>query len=329
MKAVRYHAYGGPEQLQVDEVEPPTPGGDEVLVAVRAASVNPVDAVWREGHLAPDEDEESAFGEGLLPAVTGTDLAGEVAAVGDDVSAFAPGDRVFGTGLADDPRATFAELAVAPADHLAHLPDAVSFEAAAAGAHVGGTAWRALIEYGEVAPADTVLVHGGSGGVGHMAVQLAAAAGAQVLATAGSDRARETVRDLGADAVLDYGCKDLAAAVREAAGGGVDVILDPHTGEYLPLDVEVASVGARITHLNGDFPAMSHAFATRTKELAIQGVAMHNTPDVGAVMAKLATLLAGDDLQPVVARTFDLEDAAAAQRFLDEEHVVGKVVVTV
>lgn len=328
MKAVRFHEYGGPGVLRIDDVEPPTPGSGEVLVQVRAASVNPVDAVWRSGHLVPEDEEKSAFGGGLLPAVTGTDLAGVVEEVGDGVEGFAPGDRVFGTGMADDPRATFAELAVAPADHLAILPDAVPFTEAAAAAHVGGTAWRALVVHGHIAPGDTVLVHGGSGGVGHLAVQLASTAGARIVATAGSDRAREVVTDLGADAVLDYESPTLVDDIRDATASDVDLILDPHTGEYLDLDIEVAAMGGRIVHLYGDLPAIPGAFATRTKELTIQGVAMHNTPDIGAVMARLAGLLAAGDLCPHVDRSFGLDEAAAAQRALAEEHVIGKLVVT-
>lgn len=326
MRAVRYHEYGGPEVLRVDDVERPSPGHGELLVDVRAASVNPVDALYREGVLGGDA--EGAFEESPLPAVTGTDLAGVVAAVGPGVEGFDAGDRVFGTGLADAAEATFAEYATVPADHVAHLSASVPFEQAAASAHVGGTAWRAVAEFGDVSPGDAALVHGGSGGVGHLAVQLAAAAGARVVATAGSDRARAAVSDLGAAAVLDYERNDLRAAIREAAGGPVDLVLDAHTGEYLDLDVAVAANGATIAHVNGAFPEMPHPNATRTKELTIQGVAMHNTPDIGAAMGRLDRLLAADELQVLIDRQYDLADAAEAQRAVAEEHVVGKVVVT-
>lgn len=325
MRAIRYHEYGDPEVLQVEEVERPAPGHGDVLVEVRAASLNPLDTLYTRGVLGSDE---GAFEESGLPSTLGTDLAGVVRAVGDDVTAFEPGDRVLGTGMADRDRATFAEYAVAPEDHLAALPEGVAFETAAAGAHVGGTAWRAITEFGNAGPGDTVLIHGGSGGVGHMAVQLAAISGSRVVATAGSERARDAVAEFGADGVIDYDRTDLADAVREAAGEPVDLILDPHTGEYLDLDIEVAANGGTITHINGAFPAIPHPNATRTKELTIQGIAMHNTPDIGAVMGELAGLFADGKLRPHVDRTFDFSEVVEAYRTLSEERVIGKIVLT-
>jgi NADPH:quinone reductase-like Zn-dependent oxidoreductase len=326
MKAVRYHEYGGPGVLELDDVERPTVESDQLLVDVRAASVNPVDALYRRGVIGGGD---GAFEGSELPAVTGTDFAGEVAAVGDDVEGFEPGDRVFGTGLADSPHATVADYAVVPADHAATLPSTVDFEQGAGVAHVGGTAWRALIHFGEITPGQRVLIHGASGGVGHIAVQVAAAAGARVVGTVGFARARETVSQLGADVVVDYDRDDLGAAIRDGAKGAIDVILDPHTEEYLPLDVELAAAGGRITHLNGAFPAMAQPAATRTKELTIQGVAMHNTPDVGAALAKLTPLLESGAIRVTIDRTYPLREAARAQRALEEEHVVGKVVITI
>lgn len=324
MRAVRYHEYGDADVLEIDHVERPEPGPGELLVAVRAVSVNPVDGLYRSGVLAGGD---GAFEKTHLPATTGTDVAGEVAAIGGDVTEFEVGERVFGTGLADASRATAAEYAIVPESHLARLPSGVEFRQGAGIAHVGGTAWRALEHYGNVSPGDTVLIHGASGGVGHVAVQLAAMAGARVIGTASSERARTLAGDLGADTVFDYKRDDLDDAIGDAVGSGADIILDPHTGDYLPLDIEVAAVGGRITHLNGAFPPMEQPAATRTKELTIQGVAMHNTPNIGAVMARLARLLNSEDVHVHVDRTYDLEETAAAQRALENEHVVGKLVV--
>lgn len=326
MRAVRYHDHGGPEVLQVDEVPQPSADVDELLVRVRAASVNPVDALHRSGVLGGGD---GAFDDAGLPSVTGTDFAGEVVAVGESVTAFERGDRVFGTGLADASMATVAEYVPVPVDHAAHLPEGIDFEQGAGVAHVGGTAWRAVLTFGEASLDETVLIHGASGGVGHVGVQLAAASGARVIGTARTERARETVRELGADSVLDYRREDLAAAIRGVAEDGVDLILDAHTGDYLPLDVDVAAVGGQVVHLNGAFPPIEHPAATRTKELTIQGVAMHNTDDVGAAMERLARLLETEDLSVVVDRTYGLEETAAAQRALEEDHVVGKIVITI
>lgn len=326
MRAVRYHEYGGPEALEVDEVSRPETGSDELLVAIRAASVNPVDDLYRSGVLA---DSEGAFEGSFLPAVTGTDFAGEVEAVGEDVDAFDVGDRVFGTGLADNPQATVAEYAAVPADHAARLPESVDFVQGAGIAHVGGTAWRSLIKFGDLDPTETVLIHGASGGVGHIAIQIADTVGARVIGTAGSDRARSIVKELGTDFVFDYQRDDLAEAIDDVAADGVDVILDPRTGEHLPLDVDVAAVGGRITHLNGAFPRMEHPAATRTKELTIQGVAMHNTRDIGGAMKPLARLLEDGEVSVHIDRTYKLRETAEAQRALDDEHIIGKVVITI
>lgn len=324
MKSVRYHEYGGPEVLQTDTVDRPEPSQDELLIEVHAASINPVDFLYRRGVLGTDSD--GAFEGSSLPSVIGTDLAGVVTVVGDDVTGFERGDRVFGTGLADNSQATFAEYVAAPADHLARLPENVSFETGAAAAHVGGTAWRTIVEFGNAGPGDWVLIHGGSGGVGHVAVQLAEISGARAIATAGSERARKIVRDLGASAVIDYDQPNLAAEIRETANGPVDLILDPHTGEYLELDIEVAANGGTITHVNGGFPEMPHPNATRTKELTIQGVAMHNTPNINHVMQKLGEFLATGELQINIDRTYTFENASEAHKALSEEHIVGKII---
>lgn len=324
MRAVRYHEYGGPEVLQVDQIDRPEPGPGEVLIQVQATSVNPVDFLYREGVL--DGGEDGAFGGSSLPSVVGTDLAGIVTTIGSDVTKFEPGDRVFGTGLADNRQATVAEYAVAPESHLTTLSDGVSFQEAAAAAHVGGTAWRTVIEFGNIEPGDSVLIHGGNGGVGHVAVQLAALSGANVIATVGSDRASERVLSLGASDVLDYNRSGLAEAIQEAAGGLIDLILDPHTEEYLELDFQVAANGGTISHINGRFPAIPNANPTRTKELTIQGVAMHNTPDIASVMGRLDVLLADGDIRINVDRTHVFADADKAHRAVADEHIIGKVV---
>lgn len=318
MRAVRYHEHGDESVLRVDEVAPPDPGPGEVSIDVRAAAVNPVDVLYRKGILSP----------GSLPAVPGGDVAGVVDSVGPDVTEHAPGDRVFAAGLVAEPWAGYADVAIAPVDRVAPLPGTVEFDAAAASGTVGVTAWRALVDHGRVEPADVVLIHGGSGGVGHVAVQLADRVGASVVATAGSDAARERVRALGADEVLDYDREDLQDAVATTAPDGVDVVLDHMIDEYLPLDVAVAAHGATVVSITGDVPAVPDAGTARGKELTVQFMsASRNTPDVGAVLRRLAVLLGRGDLTVDVARRFDLDEAGEAQRFVDEESFVGKVVV--
>jgi NADPH:quinone reductase-like Zn-dependent oxidoreductase len=174
MRAVRFHEHGDPDVLGVDDVETPEPGPDEVLVEVEAVGVNPVDTYYREGAYAVPE----------LPFVPGSDLAGIVAAVGDEVERFERGDRVFGTGLGNGRSGTYADAVVAPASFLGPLPDDVTFAQGAALALVGVTTWQAFVHHAGIEPAERVLIHGASGGVGHVAVQLADTMGAVVIGTA-------------------------------------------------------------------------------------------------------------------------------------------------
>jgi NADPH2:quinone reductase len=319
MRAVRYHEHGGPEVLTVEEIERPEPGDGEVLVAVEAAAINPVDTYFREGSYEPAS----------LPMIPGSDFAGVVEAVGADVTDFEPGDRVFGTGLGNDRQGTAAEYAVAPTDRLAHLPDAVGFDEGAAVALVGVTAWRALVDHAALRPAETCLVHGGSGGVGHVAVQLAAATGARVVTTA-SEEHHDHVRDLGADVVLDYRRDDLADAVGKASGeGGPDAILDHRLDDYLQFDADVAAQGGRIVGIGNEDVAATfeNVPGARSKELTYVLMSMFNTPDISVVLRTLARLMEAGDLAAEIAGVSDLDEVAEAQRAVLEDSFVGKLVV--
>jgi NADPH:quinone reductase-like Zn-dependent oxidoreductase len=174
MQAVRQHENGGAETFAVEAVPRPTPRDDELLVAVRATSANPVDAYLGAGE----------YGDLPLPRIPGVDVAGEVVTVGESVEGYRPGDRVFGSLLAKHHQGAAAEYVAVPRDRVAHLPDGVDAETGAAAGAVAGTAWRAFFERADPQPGETVLIHGGNGGVGHAAVQLAAAAGAHVVTTA-------------------------------------------------------------------------------------------------------------------------------------------------
>lgn len=315
MRAVRFHEHGGADVLQVDDVEAPDPGPGEVVVDVEAVGVNPVDTYFREG----------AYPVPSLPFVPGSDLAGTVAAVGDRVDRFAAGDRVFGTGLGNGMSGTYAERVAAPADFLATLPEDASFVDAAALGLVGMTAWQAFVRHARVEPAERVLVHGGSGGVGHVAVQLATAMGARVTATASRDH-HDAVRDLGADAVLDYAIGDLETAVVEQ--GAPEVVLDTRMDEYFALDAEVAAQGARIVGIGNETEAatIEPLAAAKGKELRYQFMSMFNTDDKAAVLDHLGSLLADGQIAPVVHRRYGLEEAAEAQRAVLSESFVGKLV---
>lgn len=317
MRSIVYREYGGPEVLEIADVEKPTPDAGEVLVEVEAAGVNPTETYPREGH-----------GTAELPRTPGGDVAGRVSAVGPGVTSFAVGDRVFGTGLQNGQQGTYAEFVPAPVDLLATLPEGVTYSQGAAIGVVGVTAWRAIVDYGAVSPADVVLVHGGSGGVGHLAVQLGHLAGGRVLSTAGTESARDRVREFGADVVFDYARGDLAEAIDGAAPDGVDVVVDHRVGEYVGLDVDVAATGGTIVGIGPPTAAceIDDLWSTLTKDLTVQFMSMSNTPDTSDVLDRLASLLESGRITVAIDREMDLADAAAAHRALESEHVVGKLV---
>ena len=316
MRAVRYHEHGGPEVLQVEDVSRPEPDPGELLVEVRAAGVNPVDTYFREG----------AYPLPGLPWTPASDVAGVVESVGDGVEAFEAGDRVFATGLGRDVQGTCAEYATVPEGLAAALPEGCGFEEGAAVALVGVTAWQALVHHGGVEPGQRALIHSGSGGVGHVAVQLAAAAGARVTTTA-SPAYHDHLLNLGAETVLDYDREDLAEAI--AAAGAPELVLDTLVDEYFELDGEVAAREAIIVGIGNDTATASVPMGPgKFKDLRFQVMSMFNAPDTGAVLSRLATLMAAGDVVPEVAEVYDLEDTADAHRDVLEESFLGKLVVT-
>lgn len=320
MRAIRYHEAGEPSVLQLDEVDRPDPGPDDVIVEIRAASVNPVDAKIRAARTPP------------RPKTTGSDLAGVVTAVGAGVDGYEVGDRVFATGLHTGrfDGGSFADYAAVPADLLAHLPDGVSFEEGAAVALVGVTAWRAFVQRAGLEPGGTAFVHGGNGGVGHVAIGLADALGASAVATARADY-HDVVRSFGADAVFEYDRDDLASAVRSKAGG-VDAVLDHMPETYFETDVEIAADGGSIVVIAGGDASLPTG-AARGKELSVHPMSMSNLatnpdlPNIGPILSRLGRLLDDGRLAVTVDRTLSLEEAAEAHRAVIEESVVGKIVV--
>ena len=215
MKAAFIDRVGPPEVIRYGDLPEPQPGAGQVLVKVRACAVNPIDTYVRAGTVAMPLP---------FPFVVGCDLAGEVAAVGDEVDRLRPGMRVWGSnqGLLGR-QGTCAELAAVDEQWLYPTPDGVTDRDAAAAALVSITAHLGLVSHAALEPGETIFVSGGSGGVGSAVVQIAKALGGRVIATAGTLEKRQRVEDCGADVVLDYHRPDLVAAVLAAAPGGVDV----------------------------------------------------------------------------------------------------------
>ena len=301
MRAVRFHEYGPPQVLRVETVPRPEPGQDEVLVRVHSAGVNPIDWKYRAGYLKEFMPLE-------LPHIPGFDLAGTVAEVGAGVSDFSTGDEVFGRGSG-----TYAEYAVAPVTTLALKPVAVSFDQAATLGIGGVTAWAGLFEAAKLEPGQTLLVHGGAGGVGSFAVQLGRWKGAHVTATASAGNL-DLVRSLGADEVIDYTAVRFEDHVRD-----LDVVLDTVGGEVTDRSWGVLRPGGMLVVIAG-MPDADRAGSHGVRTSGTQA------PEVtGPILAKLAALVESGDLDPQVGETFPLADAARAHAASETGHGRGRI----
>jgi NADPH:quinone reductase-like Zn-dependent oxidoreductase len=305
MRAVRFHEYGPPSVLIVDEVDRPEPQAGELLIRVRAAGVNPIDWKFRAGYL-------KQFMPLVLPYTPGLDVAGTVEVLGDGVTAFAVGDRVFGRGAA-----TYADFAVAPITTIARIPEGVSFEQAAP-LHVGGeTAWVGLFDSAQLEAGQRVLVQGGAGGVGSIAVQIAHWKGAYVIATA-SPANLEFVRSLGADEVIDY----TGVNVEEAAHD-VDVVIDTVGGEVTAHSWGVLRPGGILVMVAG-------APDTKTAEArGVRTTGVAHPPATRPVLEELGRLVESGDLKPQIGHVFPLENAADAHALSETGHGRGRILLKV
>jgi NADPH:quinone reductase-like Zn-dependent oxidoreductase len=307
MRAAVYDEFGGADRLEVRQVDDPPVGPDTVLVRARATSVNPVDWKVREGYL------QAAYPH-HLPIITGWDVAGVVEQVGPAVrTGVQVGDEVFGYVRRDDiAHGTTAELVPAPERTVTRKPASLSFEEAAALPLVGLTAWQALTEALEVTEGDRVLVHAGAGGVGHVAVQIAVALGAEVVATA-SPANHDFLRGLGATEVVDYD----NGPVSEQLSSPVDAVLDLVGGPALEDAPKQVRDSARIASI-----------VDAQTALAQGGRYVFVRPDRDGLDA-LARLADEGRLRVEVARVMPLDEIADAHRLSEEGHVRGKVVVTI
>lgn len=320
--------FGGPDVFEHVERDVPMPGAGEVLIEVAATSVNPVDYKLRSGvaeAFAPD-----------LPAVLHGDVSGTVVAVGADVDTFSEGDEVYGCagGFRGAPHGALADYMPADADLLALKPESLSFAEAAALPLVTITAWEALVEKCRVSPGDDVLVHGATGGVGHVGFQIARARGAEVSVTASSEEALDIAQDLGADHRIRYDTEEVADYVDRLTGGaGFDVVFDTAGGdntercfEAARLNGQVATIAAQEEH------NLLHAYL---KGLSIHTVLMllpmlHGVERArhGAILRDAAMLVESEQLRPLVdARTFTFDEIGEAHAYAASGQHHGKVVV--
>ena len=317
MNAIRVEEFGGPEVMKLVSVPQLRPGPGQVLVRIHAVGINPVETYIRAGTYARKP---------ALPFTPGNDGAGVVEEVGEGVSKFQPGDRVYTAGSISG---TYAEYALCDPVQLHPLPANASFAQGAAMGTPYATAFRGLFQRAQAKPGETLLVHGASGGVGTAAVQLARACGLRVLGTAGTERGRDLVREQGADEVFDHRASDyLAAIVKVTAGRGVDVILEMAAHLNLGKDLTILAPRGRVVVIGNRGRVEIDARETMSRDADIRGMVLPNTPadELASIHAALVAGLADGSLRPVIGRELALAEAPEAHRIVLEPGAFGKIV---
>ena len=315
MRAMVIRRFGGPEVFELADLDRPAPGPGELLVRVVCASANPVDAKLR---------QDGTWAGLEPPVVLGYDVAGIVEAVGPGTHGFAVGDAVYYTPeIFGNPRGAYAEYNVAPAGIVARKPANLSFAEAAAVPLAGGTAWEGVVRRLAVHPGETLLVHGGAGGVGSFAVQFGKAAGARVLATAGSAN-QATLRELGADVAIDYAREDVAAvALRETGGRGVDAVFDTAGHDAIARSLAATRPFGRLACIltpGGTLGALS------LRNLTLHGIFLTRE---ARRLDEMRAVIEQGRVRPLVAEVLPLEEVRKAHERLDSGHGRGKIVLRV
>lgn len=303
IKAVRVHTFGGPEVLSLDEVPMPQPRDDEVTLRVYAASVNPVDYKIREGTSGED-----------LPVTLGRDVSGVVELCGTRAHTLKKGDPLF--AMLGPDRGGNAEYVVVKATEAAAKPESLSHVEAAAVPLAGITAWQGLFDHGGLEPGQRVLIHGGAGGVGHLAIQLAKAADAFVATTVSAEDF-DFVHRLGADQIVDYKKQRFEDVVEE-----VDVVFDLVAGDTQNRSWTVLKPGGRlVSTLSEPSPEQARQHQARGTSYVAQSNA--------AQLAEIGRLIDAGKVKPFVQATYPLEEVAKAEERLEKEHARGKIVLRI
>ena len=306
MKAVVAHEYGAPEVLKFEEVPQPKPKEDEALVRVIASGVNPADPLTLSGKYARE------FGT-HLPLIPGYDIAGVVEKTGAKVTNLKAGDAVYGYPTFGG---GWAEYVTVKQWEVAAKPKTLNFAEAAAVPMGALTAWQALVDTAQLHPGQTILVHGGSGGVGSFAVQIAKARGARVIATA-STANQDMLKQLGADVAIDY-----TKTRFEDVAKDVDAVLDPVGKETLARSYDVVKKGGIVMSL------VARPDPVELEKRGIRGAAISVHPDAED-LAEIASLIDAGKIKPVVTEVLPLSQAIAAQRQAETHHTRGKVVLRI
>lgn len=313
MKAVQFSRTGDPDVLQVQEAQDPTPAATDVLIDVKATTVNRLDLFQRNGSRPVPS----------LPFTPGLEAAGVVIS---DANGFSAGERVLtaNASLAKG-GGGYASKIAAPASDLSRIPDGVSFEQAVAIGLAGSTAWSSLFDKGHLQKGEKVLIWAGSSGVGSLAIQLAKHAGAWVATTASSDTRAETLRALGADLIIDHKKQDVSKVLQEQ--GGVDLVIEL-VSSTLQTSLNACAADARIILIGnlGGQQATVDTQAWRLKRVSVIGGGMaHTSPENEQ---KMLQLVAEKALAPLIAKTLPVEQAAQAHQMLASGEPQGKIVLT-
>ncbi len=321
MRAVTAPEPGGPEALVVSDHPDLEPGPGEVLLEVVASAVNRADTLQRRGHYPPPEGASD---------VLGLECSGRVAALGDGVDGLAVGDEVCALLSAGG----YAEQVVVPAGQVMPVPDGVDLVTAAALPEVACTVWSNVFVVAGLQPQETLLVHGGAGGIGNMAIQLGAALGARVLTTAGTAEKRAFCESLGAERAIDYHEEDFVEVVREA--GGADVILDNMGASYLGRNVAALATEGRLVviGMQGGVKGELNLGALLGKRGAVIATSLRARPAeqkaavCRGVVEHVWPLVAGGSVRTFVHETFPLDDVARAHEVMEQGSHTGKLVLT-
>jgi len=315
MKAIRVHAFGGPEVLKLEDVTDPRPGPGQVVVTVKAAGVNPVETYIRSGRYGPRQ----------FPYTPGSDAGGVVEAVGDGVSRFKTGDRVYLSGSLSG---TYAQKALCTETQVHPLPPHVTYAQGAAMGIPYATAYRALFHRAQARAGETVLVHGASGGVGTAAVQMARAAGLTVLGTGGTDRGRALVTEQGAHHVLDHRAGDYTGRILELTGGrGVDVVIEMLANVNLDKSLNLLAKHGRLVVVGSRGRIEIDPRDTMRRDADIRGMTLFNSSeeDLRQIHAALVAGLENRTLRPIVGKELPLAEAARAHEAVMESGAYGKI----
>ena len=324
MTAIAIRAPGGPEVLTPEQRPVPAPGAGEILVKVAAAGVNRPDVMQRMGQYPPPPG---------APDIPGLEIAGEVVACGPQVTRWKVGDKVMALVVGGG----YAEYCLAHASHALPVPPGLSFVEAAAIPETFFTVWYNAFERGRLAAGETVLIHGGTSGIGTTAIQLAKAFGAHAIATAGTPEKCEACRKLGAEAAFNYKTEDFVEATKQATGGrGADLILDIVGGDYIERNYEAAAVEGRILQIafqsspraTVDFRRLMVKRLTHTGSTLRARAVADKAAIARAVEAQVLPLIAAGKVKPVIDSTFALREASAAHARMDSSQHIGKIVLT-